>query len=298
MIGSNSSLPPLLRVTALQVASGNRSRLTDEAFDLLVELLESVDLGGSLQAAQKIGSAVLSKSQLLRLAPTLADAAPSQLRELVRPYQRSRDTEVARAFLSVMEDSRSLTSLAPHVFSDVILHYPRELLPSANQLLERIRLEEQQKLSRLDELLPVLNQGDATRAKKSQCATCHRVADKGGKIGPDLTTIGANRAARDLLESIIFPSATLVRDYEPYTVVTGDGLVLNGLITRQTADTLFIQQQTGDPIAVPRDDIEELIASTVSIMPNEMDKVLSEQELADLIVFLQSLKQPSEKLSH
>jgi len=297
-LGNNSSQPLLLRVAALRIASGQRTRLTDKVFELLVELLEGDDPVGSLQAGQKIGVSALGKSQLLRLAPMLTGAAPSQLHELVRPFQRSRDVDVARAFLSAMEDARNLTTLAPHEFSDVILHYPPALLPAANQLLDRIRQEEQQKLSRLDKLLPLLKLGDAARgrelffSKKSKCATCHRVANKGGKIGPDLTTIGANRAGRDLLESIVFPSATIVRDFESYTVMTVDGLVLNGLIVRNTADTLFIQQQTGDPIAVPRDDIEEMVVGTVSTMPNGLEKALSESELADVIAFLQSLKQP------
>lgn len=295
-IGGDTNRSPLLRATALQIASGQGGNLTDGVLDLLIDLVATGAPGDSLRAAQKIGSAGLSKEQLIRLAPELEHVNSSQLHELLRPFARSDDLEVSKAFLAAMENASGLTSLSPHEFSDVILRYPPELLPMANSLLDRVRDAELQKLARVDKLLPLLKQGDASRghelffAEKSKCATCHRVADKGGKVGPDLTTIGANRAGRDLLESIVLPSSTIVRDYEPYTIATTDGRVLSGLIARETRDTVYLQQPTGDPVAVPRSDIESMTAGTVSIMPNGLEEVFNEQQLADVIAYLQSLK--------
>ena len=293
--GGDETQPVPLRVAALEAVSGQPGRVTDASLGLLIEQLTG-ELSESLSAAQQIGSSSLSKPQLVRLAPQLTDAGPSHLQELLRPFERSRDAEVAAAFLAAMKGARGLTGLAPHQFSDVIKRYPPELLPAANELLQQIRAEEQQKLARLDALHPLLAHGDPARgrelffAEKSKCATCHRVADKGKKIGPDLTTIGANRSAADLLESIVFPSATIVRDYEPYTAVTTDGRVLNGLIARETGETLFLQQPTGEPTALRREEIDELVPATVSIMPNGLEKALTEAELADVVAFLGSLK--------
>ena len=295
-IGADESQPVQRRVAAWETVSGQRGRLTDASLELLIDQLAE-EASPSVSAAQRIGSSSLTTPQLIRLAPLLESAGPSHLQELLRPFERSRDTDVAAAFLAAMKNARGLTSLAPHQFSDVIKRYPSDLLPAANELLQQIRAEEERKLARLDALVPLLARGDAARgrelffAEKSKCATCHRVADKGEKIGPELTTIGANRSAHDLLESIVFPSATIVRDYEPYTAVTTDGRVLSGLIARETSDTLFLQQQSGDPIAVRRDEIDELVPGTVSIMPNGLEKALSEPELADVVAFLQSLKQ-------
>lgn len=296
-IASDESKPDLLRVDALQIASGNRNRLTESAFELLVELLNSGGPRESVRAAQKLGASSLTTSQTIQLAPKLTAAGPSQLRELLRPFQRSGDAEIAKAFLTAMKDARGLTYLAPHEFSDVIKRYPREWLPKANVLLARVQQEEAKKLARIDKLIPLLKDGDATRgrklffAEKTKCATCHRVGNKGGKIGPDLTTIGANRAAQDLLESIVFPSATFVRDYEPQTVLTTDGRVFSGLIVRESNIALHIQQQTGDPIILSRDEIDEVSSGTVSIMPNGLEKALSKTELADVVAYLSSLKQ-------
>lgn len=299
-IGADQHLPALLRVAAIQASAGQTSGLPDEAFQLLIDLIAEGEGGERVQAAQKLGNSALSDSQLVALAELLPQATSAQLRELVRPFERSDDAVVAQAFLGAMENAENLTILAPHEFSDVILGYPPELLARANQLLDRVRQAEQEKLLRLDRLIPLLDHGDAERGRalffseKSTCATCHAVGGMGGKIGPDLTTIGANRAPHDLLESIVFPSATLVRDYEPYTLITVDGRVLSGLIARQTSDTVYLQQQTGDPVAIPRSEIDELTASSVSIMPNGMEKALTETELADVVAYLLSLRQPVE----
>jgi putative heme-binding domain-containing protein len=127
-------------------------------------------------------------------------------------------------------------------------------------------------------------------SEKAKCATCHVVGDKGKRVGPDLTTIGANRSAQDLLESIVFPSATIVRQYEPYTLVTTDGRTYSGLVIRDTSNAVTIQQSTGDPVTVSRSDMEELVPATVSIMPKGLDEALTPDQIADLVVWLQSLK--------
>ncbi len=295
-IGTDESRPTLLRVAALQLQSDPPGSLSEEVFALLMELVREGGPGESLQAAQQLAAASLKTNQLVDLAGALPNAGPSQLRELLRPYQRTSHPTVAAAFLEAMQNARGLNTLTPPEFSDVIKRYPRDLLPQANRLLDRIRQAEAEKIQRLDTLLPLLANGDAARgeqlffSEKTKCATCHRVGPRGGKIGPDLTRIGSNRAGRDLLESVVFPSATIVRDYEPWSVLTAEGRVLSGLIIRETAETLTIQQQTGDPVQIARDDIEELVPSTVSIMPNGLEKALSETELADVIAWLQSLK--------
>ncbi|MCI0492535.1 MAG: HEAT repeat domain-containing protein, partial [Planctomycetes bacterium] len=299
-IGMDESRPALVRIAAVE--AGNASRTpSDAAFELLFELLaEDTPPAEKTRATQILAGLSPSTEQLVRLAESIQYAGPVELRNLVQPFVRSQEPEVARAFLDALESSQSFTVLEPHEFSDVIKGYPAELLPRANVLLDRLKELQQQKLARIDQLLPQLEAGNGARgrevflAEKSQCSTCHRIAEEGGRVGPDLTTIGANRSGRDLLESSVFPSATIVRDFEPYTVVTTDGRVLAGLISRQTTDTLFLQQQTGDPIAIPQDDIEQIVPDVVSIMPAGLDQVLTEQQLADVIAYLMSLGRPAE----
>ncbi len=298
-IGSDESRPPLVRVAALEAASTQRDLLSDTMFELLVSLLDEEGTPTeAARAAQVIGTASLTNEQLLEIAPYLEFAGPMLLRDLLRAFHRNEDVDVGKAFLASIETSLGFTGLSSVELSEVVKRYPLELLPTANRLLDKLKAQDEQKLATLDALIPKLKHGNATRgeatffSEKATCSTCHRIADKGTRVGPDLTTIGANRSGRDLLESVVFPSSSIVRDYEPYTVLTVDGRILTGLLIRETTDTLFIQQQTGDPVPVARDDIEQIAASTVSIMPNGLEKTITEPELADVIAYLRSLQQP------
>ncbi len=294
-IGEDVSLPILVRVSALEAATNSQSQLSDHSFDLLLDVVQESPKDAYL-AAQRIGSAALTSEQLLRVAKLIQRASPTALPELIRAFARLKDVDVATAFLQAMNSASSLDTISAVQFSEVIKSYPSETLPNANALLAKLKQREAMHVEKVEAFLPYLNEGSAERGKdvffgkKSNCATCHQVGGQGKKIGPDLTTIGASRTSRDLLESIVFPSATLVRDYEPFSILIEDGKVLNGIVVRETVDTIYIQQKEGEPVAVQRDEIELLSPSTVSIMPNGLDRVLSQTELADLIAYLQSLK--------
>jgi putative heme-binding domain-containing protein len=100
--------------------------------------------------------------------------------------------------------------------------------------------------------------------------------------------IGRIRTERDLLESILFPSASFVQSYEPVTIVTTDGRVYNGLVKEESNDRLELQLDAQKTATIKVSDIEERREGTVSIMPAGLDKQLTLQELADLVAFLKS----------
>jgi putative heme-binding domain-containing protein len=148
----------------------------------------------------------------------------------------------------------------------------------------------------LAEFLSLLEGGNAGRGRtvffssKTACSTCHQVSSEGGRIGPDLTTIGAIRAGRDMIESIVFPSSTIAQEFEPYTVVTTDGRAISGILAGQTADTIVLRDSSGAETRLRRDQIEEMNRQPTSIMPEGLDRLLSPQEFRDLLAYLQSLR--------
>ena len=123
---------------------------------------------------------------------------------------------------------------------------------------------------------------------KAACSACHAIGYLGGKVGPDLTHIGKIRNERDLLESIVFPSASLVRSYEPVQVTTKTGKVYNGLIRKDAPDEIVLATGANQEVRIARDDIEEMQPSKVSVMPAGLDQQLTPRELADLVAFLKA----------
>jgi putative heme-binding domain-containing protein len=145
-------------------------------------------------------------------------------------------------------------------------------------------------------MLGSLQGGDVRRGQavfnstKAACAACHAVGYMGGNIGPDLTRIGSVRADRDLLESIVFPSASFVRSYEPVVVVTKQGKAHNGLIRKDTPEEIVLATSATEEVRVSREAIDEIRPSKVSVMPAGLDQQLSPREIADLVAFLKACK--------
>src|SRR5712692_7069118 len=95
-------------------------------------------------------------------------------------------------------------------------------------------------------MLRSLKDGDIRRGQavfnssRASCASCHAIGYLGGNVGPDLTHIGKIRTDRDLLESMIFPSASIVRSYEPVLVATRAGKFINGLIRKDGPEEIVL----------------------------------------------------------
>jgi putative heme-binding domain-containing protein len=82
----------------------------------------------------------------------------------------------------------------------------------------------------------------------------------------------------------------LARGYESVSAVTKDGKAHSGLLSRETGAAIYLRTTERAEIRIDRGDLEELIPSAASIMPQGLEKALSPRELADVIAFLQSLK--------
>jgi putative heme-binding domain-containing protein len=150
--------------------------------------------------------------------------------------------------------------------------------------------------SRVTELEKIAMRGDAKRGQAAfiagagACITCHRAGDTGGRIGPDLSHIGGIRNARDLVEAIAFPNATIARGYESFTVQTRTGEAFTGTIPRETAEQVIVATGDGQERALPRTTIAKIEPNAVSLMPPGLDRALEPETLADLVAFLRSLK--------
>jgi putative heme-binding domain-containing protein len=112
----------------------------------------------------------------------------------------------------------------------------------------------------------------------------------GGHVGPDLTSIGQVRTERDLLESIVYPSASFVRSYEPLIVHTRSDEEYSGVIKKDGEEEIELTTGPNAEVRIARSDITEMRPGTVSVMPAGLDQQLTPQELADLLAFLKATK--------
>jgi putative heme-binding domain-containing protein len=125
------------------------------------------------------------------------------------------------------------------------------------------------------------------------CVKCHVVGGEGGNIGPDLSGIGARYPREELITSILYPSAKIFSGYETVVVDVADGRVLTGLIKSDNADGLEIQDAEGKRVKIAKADIETRKTSDLSLMPNGIVEGISPQDFADLVAYLEILKDAS-----
>ena len=122
---------------------------------------------------------------------------------------------------------------------------------------------------------------------EKRCASCHKLLGKGKDIGPDLTK--ANRGDRDfLLVSMVDPSAQIRKEYISYIVQTVDGRVVTGLLAEESDAAVTILGAKNERTTISRDNIEQMKASPVSLMPENILKDLTPQEVRHLMRHLQS----------
>lgn len=120
---------------------------------------------------------------------------------------------------------------------------------------------------------------------KKHCASCHQHGELGKAIGPNLTGMAVHSKA-ELLTHIIDPSRNVEGNFRTYTAILADGRVLNGMLSAETRTSVAMIDTQAKQINIQRDEIEQLIASRKSVMPEGFEKQMSEQELTDLLEFL------------
>jgi len=125
------------------------------------------------------------------------------------------------------------------------------------------------------------------------CLRCHRVGDRGGQIGPDLTAIGKRFDGRALLESILEPSKVIDPKYHNSQYQLADGRVVAGRAISVSREQISVETDalTGKFVTISRADILESRSSDVSPMPQGLLNTFSRDEILDLIAYLRSSSQ-------
>ena len=150
--------------------------------------------------------------------------------------------------------------------------------------------------SRRKLLTDALTSGSAKRGRQiyqrttMACTTCHQVGGKGGKLGPDLTTVGSYMTPESLLESLLNPSTDIKQGYETVIVTRKDQTVVSGLLQRKTDTSVLVRDPSGKVVSIPAGDVAKVDTSPVSLMPPGLTASLRRDELVDLMTFLTSLR--------
>ena len=126
---------------------------------------------------------------------------------------------------------------------------------------------------------------------KKRCATCHKLQDIGNQIGADLASL-RDRTTPALVAAVLNPNKAVETRFMGYTAVLTSGRTVSGMLQNETGNSVTLLGTDGKPHELLRSDLDELLASNRSFMPEGLEKDLSPQDLADVITFVQSAGTP------
>jgi len=304
--GSQSLSQQIAAMAAKLLDEAGKNDLSDEA--RLAAATQFVELQKSDSAAAKLLDLVtprsspelargiveaLGKSESMAIGVALADRLPKltpTARTIALRVLLSRNDWTGSLLASIQDGKVQLADLSLDQKQALASHPDRQIAGRARRLLEAggsLPNPDRQKV--LDELLPLTHEtGDVAAGKlvyKNQCAKCHVYSGEGTKIGPDLTGMAVH-PKHELLVHLIDPSRSVEGNYRVYTVLTADGVVINGLLASETKTAIELIDSEAKKHIVLREDIDNLQTSPKSLMPEGFEKQVKPQEIRDLLEFL------------
>jgi putative membrane-bound dehydrogenase-like protein len=200
-----------------------------------------------------------------------------------------RRTAWANALLEAIEQGSVVPKdLATEQWAALKANPDRDVSRKANRLASvggAISADLQETVTKL---LPLAKEpGDAKRGAEvftANCAVCHTFNGTGGKVGPDLTGIGA-RDPSEVLIDILDPNRSVESNFRLWSVSTQDGETFSGLLETETRTSVEILDTTGTKHVIQRKEITAMAGSQLSVMPNGFD-ALPPDDLKALLTYL------------
>jgi putative membrane-bound dehydrogenase-like protein len=271
-------------------------KISDDDFEplFLKNLSTDKPVSTRITTAETLAKAKLSPVQLVSLLKVLEKASPAELDRLLDVYAGLTDENIGKGLLAAIRKSPSIGSIRVETINQKLVKLGPDVQKEIDQLQVDIRAQVSKQYEKLEAILPLISTGDIRKGQivfqnaKAACIVCHAIGYLGGKVGPDLTKIGQIRSERDLLEAILFPSASFVRSYEPIKIATSTGKVFQGVIKSESPEDIVLITGPDQQTRILRADIEIMEPGTVSVMPAGLDQQFTPQELADLVAFLKA----------
>ena len=275
------------RSTALQLLARNQRQ---ELLEVLPDLLEDADLlVDAIRAMAAFDHEPLGE-QLLETYPTLSEEARTEAIQALA----SRPVYGWLLTKAIQEGNIARTDVAPHVARQlrrVVGSGFVEVWGPIDQLSENKQsLDAQYRSLLTPEAIRHAEVSHGRLVYDQVCGACHKMYDAGGDVGPDLT--GSNRTSLDyILSNVISPQEEIQEDYRMVIVTMRDGRTHIGSIASQSEHTLTLRRVAQPPVALLFSDIQSTEVSNMSLMPEGLFEPLSDDQIIDLVAYLNTTAQ-------
>jgi putative membrane-bound dehydrogenase-like protein len=287
---------PDFRLKALSSKLLSEPNLSDKEFNMLFSYLgKTNELPIRQMSARIISNAKLTEAQLGKLAvEQLAKIDLYLLPSLLSAFKNNKSEQIGLALVAALIATPfRLDNVSEEDLKELFKSHSLKIKILVDPLLASLAERNAGRLSKLTNIEAQLTRGDvASGAKiffgKGACSSCHAVAGKGAIFGPDLTNIGQIRSNHDILEAILYPSASFAREYETTKITTKTATYV-GVLKDQLSDAIIISTGPGLQVRIPRSEIILIEPISISMMPVGLGEQLTPIELSNLMAYLNTL---------
>lgn len=297
-VAADEGQPEELRLSAIRLLGHGDYSATGRFLESLLEPRHAAEIQAAavralgLSPRQEVGKALVEAKRWQAYTP--------RLKETVLSVLMSQSRHLPALLGAIEEGGIPPTALNPSRRNQLMRHRDEGVRQRAEELFsgivsgDRMQVYEEQR----EKVLALTGNPQAGGAVfELRCGTCHAFAGgdgtgghpgspgTGSQLGPDLSGIGNHPAETILLHTLV-PDYEITPGYDAYLVETTDGRNLFGLLASEAANSITLRDASGQEQVILRSEIASMSASPHSLMPAELEKLVSEQELADLIAYL------------
>ncbi|MDH5604123.1 MAG: c-type cytochrome, partial [Cyclobacteriaceae bacterium] len=283
---------PELTLNVLAALSDFNKELSEVHFEyVLSQLTAGTNILLKQKAARLLGSMTLNDIQISKMVEEFLPVTEDYTLTLILPtFKGAHSVETGRALISALSKTTLLGNFKEDELAKLFEQYPLELNPEIDGLLAMVREARSNRFSNMKELEESITYGNLDNGRqlffnKAACSGCHTIGGEGDSFGPDLTSIQLDRSFHDLLEAIVYPDASIVREFDTFSIKTSNN-TYTGIIQEQTPELIVLGLAPGISVNIDKSEIISMEVLQTSLMPQGLDKKLSKQEMADLMAFL------------
>ena len=129
--------------------------------------------------------------------------------------------------------------------------------------------------------------GKGTAIFQKTCAACHQLGNVGNAVGPDIAGEAA-KPGEVLLTAILDPNDAVEPRYISYMATTTNGIQISGIVASESGGSVTLIANDGKKHEIARVDLDELVSTGKSLMPEGLEKDVNIEQMADLIAFLRT----------
>lgn len=293
---ADAAAPPDKRLRAIEaLVFAEDGQVVDQAVSLLVDASSDAEFCGAILGA-------LGRSSSMETAQAVLAAYASMDPELqIRAIEllTQRPAWSKQLLKAISEQKIPVGAVNANQAARLLSSRDQELKTAASALWGSVRTERNpQREETIHKMRALLTKTPADPLRGQAvfhkvCGQCHTIHGAGQNVGPDITSNG-RASFEQLLSNVFDPSLVIGASYQAKSVITADGRVLTGLVVEDSDERLVLKMQGGKTEAIPRDEIDEVSVSNLSLMPEGLETQLSEQEIADLFGYITLDRPPND----